>query len=578
MNILQVWAPDARTVEVEVAEGRHPMAASSEDGWWSIHLQSVTHEVDYLFRLDRGDPLSDPRSLRQPFGIDGPSRTYDHSAFRWSDVSWRGVPLHGSIVYELHVGAFTHDGTFDAAIRKLPHLKDLGVDIVELMPVAAFPGHHGWGYDPVNLWAVHEPYGGPDGLKRLVDACHASGLAVLLDVVYNHVGPGSTLAAFGPYFTDAHSTPWGPAINLDQKNSNEVRAFLISNALSWLRDYHVDGLRLDAVDMLRDRRAIHFLEELAVEVQALAGQLRRELILIAESSANNSQMVAPREAGGYGLTAQWNNDFHHAVHVAITGEKHGRYCEFGSVAVLAKTLTRVFFHDGTWSAFRRRNHGRPVDVSRTPAYRFLGYLQNHDQIGNRAIGDRISAVASTELLKVGAGLMLTAPYTPMLFMGEEWGANTPWQYFTDHIDEKAGRTAAEGRRAEFSADGRGSVSVPDPQDQETFLGSKLDWSQLGQETHRELLSWYRGLITLRRSRPEFIDPRLDQVSIDYEEDEKWLVVRRGRLRIVVNLDSRIVRVPLDTAGTGILIASNNAIQINQDRITMPGESFAVIET
>lgn len=411
-----------------------------------------------------------------------------------------------------------------------------------------------------------------------MDACHANGLAIVLDVVYNHVGPGSTLAAFGPYFTDAHSTHWGPAINLDQQDSNEVRAFLIGNALMWLRDYHLDGLRLDAVDTLRDRRAIHFLEELVVEVQTLAGRLRRELILIAESSANNPQMITPREAGGYGLTAQWSNDFHHAVHVAITGEQHGRYREFGSLAALAKTLTRVFFHDGTWSAFRRRNHGRPVDVSRIPGHRFLGYLQNHDQIGNRAMGDRISAVAATEFLKVGAGLVLTAPYTPMLFMGEEWGANTPWQYFTDHIDERVARTVADGRRAEFSADSWGPARVPHPQDKKTFLGSKLDWSQLGQEPHRELLSWYRRLITLRRTRSELLDPRLDQMWVDYNEDEKWLVVRRGQLRIVANLDNRVVRVSLDTTGTAILMASNSAMQIDRNRITMPGVSFAVIET
>ena len=346
----------------------------------------------------------------------------------------------------------------------------------------------------------------------------------------------------------------------------------------WLRDYHLDGLRLDAVDALRDRRAIHFLEELAVKVQTLAGQLRRELILIAESSANNPQMVTPREAGGYGLTAQWSNDFHHAVHVSITGERQGRYREFEALAALAKTLTRVFFHDGTWSAFRRRNHGRPVDVSRIPAYRFLGYLQNHDQIGNLAIGDRISAVASTGLLKIGSGLMLTAPYTPMLFMGEEWGTNTPWQYFTDHVDEWAARTIAEGRRAEFSADRRDSGCIPDPQDKETFLRSKLNWSQLNQQPHRELLSWYRELITLRRARSKFIDPRLDQVSVDYEEDEKWLLVRRGQLRIVANLNSRAMRVPLDATGTGILLASNPGVQIDEDRITMPGASFAVIET
>jgi malto-oligosyltrehalose trehalohydrolase len=578
VTVFGVWAPAAERVELEVAGDRRPMAPAAGQGWWQAELPAAGHDVDYAFRLDGGEPLPDPRSPRQPFGSQGVSRTYDHSAFRWTDRGWRGGPLHGSVIYELHIGTFTPEGTFDAAARRLDHLRDLGVDTVELMPVAAFPGSHGWGYDGINLWAVHEPYGGPDGLKRFVDACHARRLAVFLDVVYNHVGVGNRLAAFGPYFTDAHVTPWGPAVNLDQPGSDEVRDFLIGNALMWLRDYHLDGLRLDAVHALEDRRALHFLEELAAEVQALAALLNRELVLIAESDANDPRLVTSREAGGYGLAAQWSDDFHHAVHAAVTGERQGYYGDFGSLAALAKTLTRVFFHDGVWSAFRGRTHGRQVDVFRVPAHRFLGYLQDHDQVGNRAAGDRISAAVPSDLVKVGAGLILTAPYTPMLFMGEEWGASTPWQYFTDHTDPGLARAVTEGRRAEFADFGWGAADVPDPQDEATFLRSKLDWSELEQGCHAELLRWYRELIAMRRGRPELTDPRLGRVHVDYDEAERWLVVRRGRLRVVANLGPRGQRVPLDRPVAAVLAASVPGVTTDGGVITVPATSITVIET
>jgi len=455
VTVFQVWAPQAARVEVDTLGCRYPMALA-EPGWWQADVAAAGDGADYALRLDGGDPLPDPRSPRQPYGIDGVSRTYDQSAFAWTDRGWRGGPLHGSVIYELHVGTFTPEGTLDAAIGRLGHLSDLGVDTVQLMPVAAFPGQHGWGYDAAHVWAVHEPYGGPDALKRFVDACHARRLAVLLDVVYNHVGVGNRLGVFGPYFTEAHVTPWGPAVNLDQPGSDEVRAFLIENALTWLRDYHLDGLRLDAVHALEDHRALHFLEQLASEVQALAALLNRDLVLIAESDLNDPRLVTSREAGGYGLTAQWSDDFHHAVHAAVTGERQGYYCDFGSMAALAHTMTRVFFHDGRWSAFRGRTHGRQVDIFRVPAHRFLCYLQNHDQVGNRATGDRIAATVSPDLIKAGAGLVLTAPYTPMLFMGEEWGADTPWQYFTDHVDPGLAEAVARGRREEFRRTARRS--------------------------------------------------------------------------------------------------------------------------
>jgi maltooligosyltrehalose trehalohydrolase len=578
VTAFRVWAPAAGQVEVQALGDWHPMSPAAPAGWWEADVGHAPGGTEYAFRLDGGPPLPDPRSPRQPSGPQGASRSYDHSAFRWGDRGWRGTPLHGSVIYELHLGTFTPEGTFDAAIERLDHLRDLGVTMVELMPVAAFPGRHGWGYDGTNLWAVHEPYGGPDGLKRFVDACHARRLAVLLDVVYNHVGIGNHLAEFGPYFTDAHVTPWGPAVNLDQPGSDEVRDFLIGNARMWLRDYHIDGLRLDAVHALEDHRALHFLEQLADEMQALAAQLDRELVLIAESDGNDPRLVTSREAGGYGLAGQWSDDFHHTVHAALTGERQGYYGDFGSLAALAKTLTKVFFHDGSWSSFRGRSHGRPVDVLRTPAHRFLGYLQDHDQIGNRATGDRISAHLPAGLLKVGAGLILTAPFTPMLFMGEEWGAGTPWQYFTDHTDPGLAKAVADGRRAEFAAFGWGAADIPDPQDEATFLRSKLDWSERDRADHRELLAWYRELIALRRRWPELTDPRLDRVHVDFDEDGRWLVVTRGQLRIAANLGPAAAALPLGQSGAELLAASCAGAAIGSDIVTMPATAFAIVRT
>jgi malto-oligosyltrehalose trehalohydrolase len=572
----RVWAPAADRVEVVTGGASHVMAPQDDD-WWAADLPGAGDGTDYSFRLDGGDLLADPRSAWQPHGVRGPSRRYDHGRFAWTDAGWRGVPLPGAVIYELHVGTFTPAGTFDAAIERLDHLAALGVDAVELMPVAAFPGAHGWGYDGIALWAVHAPYGGPDGLKRLVDACHARGLGVLLDVVYNHVGIGNRLGDFGPYFTDAHATPWGPAVNLDQPGSDQVRAFLIGNALMWLRDYHLDGLRLDAVHALADQRALPLLEELAAEVDALAARLGRELVLIAESDLNDPRLVTPREAGGTGLAAQWSDDFHHALHAALTGERQGYYADFGSLAVLAATLTRVFRHDGSWSSFRGRSHGRPVDTARTPAHRFLGYLQDHDQIGNRAAGDRIADLVGDGLLRVGAGLVLTAPFTPMLFMGEEWGADTPWQYFTDHEEEWLATAVRDGRRSEFAAHGWAVADVPDPQDPQTFRRSRLDWSQPGGEPHAGLLAWYRELIALRRARPELTDPRLDRVAAAWDEEARWLVVTRGRLLIVASLGGVPLLVPLPEPPTAILAASRPGIALRDTGVTMPGAALAVLE-
>jgi malto-oligosyltrehalose trehalohydrolase len=572
-----VWAPDAECGVVSVGGRSCPMDRCS-GGWWSASVPECAADARYSFRLDDGDPLPDPRSPRQPSGPHGQSQRYDHAEFTWVDGDWRGRELRGSVLYELHVGTFTPEGTFDAAIGHLDYLSSLGVTIVELMPVAAFPGRHGWGYDGIGLWAVHEPYGGPDGLKRFVAACHDRHLAVLLDVVYNHVGVGNRLADFGPYLTDAHATPWGPAVNLDQPGSDEVRRFVIENALMWLRDYHVDGLRLDAVHALADNRALHVLEELAAAVALLQASLGRKLLLIGESDANDPRLVTPRGAGGYGLTAQWSDDFHHALHAAMTGERQGYYCDFGSMAALAKTLTRVFFHDGTWSQFRGRSHGRPVRT-RLPAEAFVAFLQNHDQVGNRATGDRVSASLPLDLLKVGAGLLLTSPFTPMLFMGEEFGARTPWQYFTDHQDESLGLAVTAGRRAEFALHGWQAADIPDPQDALTFERSKLDWSQAADPAGRELLTWHRELLALRRSRPELTEPRLDQVRADYDETARWILVRRGRLQIAANLGSGISVLPASTAEGVVLATSKPGAHLTDDgALVVPPAALAVVQS
>ncbi|MGW7228532.1 malto-oligosyltrehalose trehalohydrolase [Streptomyces cyaneofuscatus] len=542
----EVWAPEADTVVLEAAEVRYPMERDPErEGWWSAEAEAADGER-YGFRVDDGPLLPDPRSRRQPDGPDGPSAVVDQGAYAWRN-GWAGRRLNRAVLYELHVGTYTPEGTFDAAAARLGHLAELGITHVSLMPVCPFPGTNGWGYEGVSLWAVHEPYGGPEGLKRFVDTAHGLGLGVVLDVVHNHLGPsGNYLPAFGPYFTDTHHTPWGAAVNLDAPGSDEVRAFLLGSALAWLRDYRLDGLRLDAVHALADTRALTFLEELSTAVDALAVELGRPLGLIAESDLCDPRTTTPRPAGGLGLHAQWNDDFHHALHTALTGESQGYYADFARapLAALAKTVTSAFFHNGTWSSFRGRTHGRPVDVSRTPAHRFVGYAQTHDQIGNRALGDRLAAALSPGLQACAAALVLTGPFTPMLFMGEEWGARTPWQFFTDHTDPELAEAVRNGRRREFGAHGWAEEEIPDPQDPATRDRSCLDWSEPEREPHARLLAWYRQLIALRRTLPDLHDPNLAAVKTAFDEDARWIAYRRGDLRIAVNLADKPAAIPL----------------------------------
>ena len=390
------------------------------------------------------------------------------TTYEWSDSGWTGRQLAGSVIYELHVGTFTPQGDLDAAIGKLDHLRSIGVDFVELMPVNAFNGTHNWGYDGVGWFAVHEGYGGPDAYRRFVDACHAAGLGVVQDVVHNHLGPsGNYLSLFGPYLKDGRNT-WGDLVNLDGEGSAEVRRYILDNVRMWFEELHVDALRLDAVHALSDTSPVHLLEEMAIETAALSAHLRRPLTLIAESDLNDTLLVRPREAGGYGLDAQWSDDFHHAVHVALSGETAGYYADFEPLEALAKVCERGFFHDGTWSSFRERDHGGPVDTEHMPTWRLVVANQNHDQIGNRARGDRLAEHLDDDQLACAALLTLAGPFTPMLFMGEEWAASSPFQFFTSHPEPELGTATAAGRIAEFEMMGWNADEVPDPQDVETF--------------------------------------------------------------------------------------------------------------
>jgi maltooligosyltrehalose trehalohydrolase len=580
MTTFSVWAPEAERVGLLIEGQPHPLGTPMEPGpggWFEAEIGGAGPGTRYELVVDGSEPLPDPRSPWQPDGIEAPSALVDHAAFAWTDRAWRGAPaswVAAGCVYELHVGTFTPEGTFTAAIDRLGHLVELGVRAVEIMPVAEFSGSRGWGYDGVFLYAPHHAYGGPEGLKALVDACHGAGLAVILDVVYNHLGPaGNVLERFGPYFTSRYATPWGKAVNLDGAWSDGVRRFFIDNALMWLRDYHVDGLRIDAVHAIVDTSAIHFLEQMAREVEDLSGRVGRELLLIAESDLNDPRVVRPRELGGYGMDSVWNEDFHHALHSVLTGERDGYYRDFGTIGAIARCLQRGAVYDGRYSAYRKRRHGRPVEG--LSGRRFVGFLQNHDQIGNRALGERTSALMNLRRLKIGAALVLTAPFVPMLFMGEEWGASTPFLYFTDHQDPALGAAVREGRRKEFAAFGWDPEAIPDPQDAETFERSKLSWAELGEASHAEMLEWHRLLLGLRRCLPDLTDARLERVQVSCSEETRSLRVRRGAVEILVNLAPVAAALDVEEGAT-LELASEREASLEGEQLRLPPESVAVL--
>ena len=585
--MIEVWAPRAQRVrlrrpghdDVELTPAsRHGAGARSRGaGWWSADVELADGDR-YGFVLGDGDVLrADPRSRRQPHGVHEASAFFDSRVFSWSDHGWTGRQLAGGLIYELHLGTFTPEGTLDAAIGRLDHLAGLGVTHVELLPVNAFNGVWNWGYDGVLWYAVHEAYGGPRAYQRFVDAAHAAGLAVVQDVVYNHLGPsGNHLPEFGPYLRSAEHNTWGSSIDLDQP---EVRAFIIENALMWLDDFHVDGLRLDAVHALRDSSPTHILRELAERVDALSAHLGRPLTLIAESDLNDPTLIMPREAGGYGLTGQWSDDWHHAVHVALTGETSGYYSDFADPQALVKVWTQGFYHDGTHSSFRGRDHGHPIPRD-VPAWRLVTFAQDHDQIGNRAAGDRLSQTLPYGRLAVAVVLTLTAPGTPMLFQGEEWAASTPWPFFTSHPEPELAAAVATGRIAEFARMGWDTAAIADPQDPRTFQHAKLDWDEAAAGDHAGILTLYRQLARLRRERPELTDPAWPAAAQVHAPDDadaahRAFALSRGDLRVLVNLTLEDWPVPAEPQDT-LLVATDDRIRIEGARVVLPPDSAAVV--
>ncbi len=570
----RVWAPLPRKVEL-LLEGRRHNLQRDDDAWWTTEVTAATAGADYGFLLDNEGPFPDPRSPWQPNGVHGLSRLVDHAAFRWADAGFQSPPLSRAVIYELHVGTFTPEGTFDGVIAKLDHLLQLGVTHVGLMPVNAFPGHHGWGYDGAALFAPHHPYGGPEGLKRLVNACHADGLAVLLDVVYNHLGPsGNYLGKFAPYFNARYHTPWGDAVNFDGPDSDEVRRFFCDNALMWLRDFHFDGLRVDAVHAIFDQSAVHFLEQLGLEVKQLAREMGRPLVIIPESDLNDPRLLWPRERGGFELDAQWSDDFHHALHSALTGERTGYYEDFGALEDLAKAFQQAYVYDGRHAVHRRRRHGRPP--AGLSGHRFLAYAQTHDQVGNRARGERLCHLVNPARAGLAAALVLTSPFVPMLFQGEEWGASTPFQYFADHQEPDLAKAIREGRRREFAAFGWKPEDVPDPQASETFGRSKLNWAELGTAPHAEMLNWHRQLIELRQREPALADGCLNLVQTHFDESARWFVVERGALTVAFNFAGESQLVPLREGNQQLLLASAPKTFVSGKAVSLPSDAMAIL--
>jgi maltooligosyltrehalose trehalohydrolase len=555
-----VWAPSAGAVEVAVSRGgdlrTYPLHRD-DAGVHSGAVPRVPAGTDYTYRLDGGPDRPDPVSRWRPAGVHGPTRIVDPGAFQWTDAGWRGLEAADLVIYELHVGTFSRAGTFDGVLERLPVLRDLGVTAVEIMPVSEFPGSRNWGYDGVSPYAVQSTYGGPNGLKRLVDAAHRQGLAVLLDVVYNHLGPeGNYLREFGPYFSGRYRTTWGEGLNLDGPDSDEVRRYVVDNAVYWVTEYHLDGLRLDAVDRIVDLSPVHIAEELGAAVHAQGEALGRRALVIAEIDANDPKWVKPREVGGYGMDAHWSDDFHHSVHVALTGERNGYYADFTEPGAVAKVLGQRYVNDGRYSSHRRRRHGR--SAMEVPADRFVVAIQNHDQIGNRARGERLAALVSRDAVRLAAALLLLSPYVPLLFMGEEHGETNPFLYFVSHGDPALIEAVRKGRQEEFASFGW-KGDVPDPQAEETFEASRPRWERAEAGEGAQMLALYRDLIRLRRTEPG-LRPGAATVQVWNDEAAGWVAVRYDKegsvLQAVFNLSAEVRVVPLGSEAWSVVLSTD----------------------
>jgi maltooligosyltrehalose trehalohydrolase len=565
-----VWAPRRRTLSVRVLEPgsgavRAELAMTRDAaGLFTVRAEAEVAAAgsDYVYLLPDVGARPDPVSRHQPRGVHAPSRIVAPGRFAWTDAGWRGVPRADLVIYELHVGTFSPEGTFDDVAARLPHLRDLGVTAVEVMPVAAFPGDRNWGYDGVYLYAPHTAYGGPNGLRRLADACHAHGLALIIDVVYNHLGPeGNYLHDYGPYFTDRYRTPWGDALNFDGADSDEVRRFFVDNALHWLTEYHADGLRLDAIQGIYDFGARPILQEIADAFHAEAARLGREAWLIAESDLNDPRVIRPKEAGGLGMDAQWSDDFHHALHAVVTGNRRGYFADFGRVADVGKAITDSFVYDGQHAPHRRRRHGAPAAVD--PGDRFVSFIQNHDQVANAYQGRRFAAVTGHARQKLAAMVLFSTPALPLLFQGEEWAEEAPFDYFTSHGDPALTEAVRKGRHQEYLhlLDAGADIGTwADPHAEETFRRCKLRWESIDRAPHADMLAFYRQLIALRRRLPPLRNGRKDLVTVTHDEDGRWLTIDRrdpggAAAFTAANLGDRPARIPLPPGHWKLALAS-----------------------
>jgi maltooligosyltrehalose trehalohydrolase len=574
----RVWAPNRERVEVHLVspDDRRVPLRKMPDGYHEAAVDDVREGARYFFVLDGGSERPDPASRLQPDGVHAASEVVGRD-YEWTDAEWRGLPLEDYVIYELHVGTFTAEGTFDAVIPQLDRLKELGVTAVELLPVAQFPGERNWGYDGVYVGAAQASYGGPRALKRLVDACHARGMAILLDVVYNHLGPeGNYLGEYGPYFTDRYKTPWGLALNFDGPHSDHVRWYFVHNALQWVDEFHFDGLRVDAVHAIVDHSAEPFLQDLCTAVRERSELLGRKIYTIAESDLNDPRVITPPEQWGLGFDSQWCDDFHHSLHVLLTGEQDGYYSGFTKTSDLARTIKTGYLYTGQHSIYRARKYGAKPKT--TNGAQFVVFAQNHDQVGNRMLGDRLSNIVSHDQLRLAAAAVVLSPFLPMLFMGEEYGEKAPFQYFTSHSDKDLIEAVRKGRAEEFD-DFSWQGEPPDPHDTDTFGRSKLNWQLLARDEHQSLFRLYKQLFALRRNTPALRSLDLSQVETWADDERRVLLVLRGGTVLVgfnFSDKAQLVNVPWELDAKNALMETG--AKLENGRITIPPHSFAIFGT
>lgn len=572
MKKITLWAPKALEVSLCLKDSEIKMEKNN-DGYFSVKLpDNLKKPILYAFKVNGKGPYPDPASKYQPDGVHGFSQYWDND-YKWNDEDCQVCDYENAIIYELHTGTFSPQGTYQGIIDRLDYLVNLGITHIEVLPVAAFPGKQGWGYDGVGLYATHNAYGDPDELKKLVDCCHQKGLGVILDVVYNHLGPdGNYLEKFGPYFTDRYGTPWGKAINFDSSHSDHVRKFCIENALMWLRDYHFDGLRLDAIHAIFDFSATHILEEMQQRVEELSKTTGRKYSLIAESDLNDPRIINKTSQGGYGLAGQWLDDFHHCIHKMLTGETMRYYKDYNGAQDIDKCMKKAYLYDGIYSLSRKRSHGRAAEILRPE--QFVVFIQNHDQTGNRALGERLNHLVSVEKCMAAAALMMMSPFTPMLFQGEEWAASTPFLFFTDHEDENLAQAIRKGRARECAFMGVTASKVPDPQAYETFKRSCLNWDEIDNETHSKMLNWYKKLINIRKQ-------HIDQLRSNNREFKivarlkKLYTYSAGNIVVLMNLGKKEGQFSIDKSNFKILAESSTSVTKNNELILKP-ESTVII--